>query len=135
MFLLENRKRIWVSQPSFYRQRPALLLAPAPCPAAMSPSPGSECCVGHLRSTLWDLFCKTVSDLAILEISIFGSSSELSRAIFGRPLTCCVFPVPIVFPSGCLGQSALLPFKCRALIFLQSLLWSLIFTPTLYKPN
>lgn len=124
MFLLENRNRIWVSRSSFCNQRPALLLfyRQRPCPAAMSPSPGSKCCVGHLRSTLWDLFCKMMSDQAILEISIFGSSPELKRVVLGRLLSRCVFPVPIVFQSGCLGQSALFLSKCKALGFLVEFL-------------
>lgn len=94
----------------------------APYPAAESISPSSTCCslpptelslsskgwrgsagcalslgVGHRRNVLWDLFCRGMSDLAVLEISIFGSSPTLNRAIHDSLLTCCVFPVPIVF--------------------------------------
>lgn len=120
----------------------ALSLPLAPYPAVESISPRSTCCslpdtglslsskgergsagstlvfgTGHLRSMLWDLFCKGMSDLAILEVSIFGFSPALHRAIHDSLLTCCVFPVPIVFLSGCLGQPTLLPFKCRTLGF------------------
>lgn len=111
----------------FPQVAPSLPLAP--CPAVVSISPGSKCCslpdrepspchlVGHLGSMLWDVFCQGMSDLVILEISIFGSSLALNRAIHDRLLPRCVFPVPIVFLSGCLGHSVLFLFKCRALGF------------------